>query len=94
MLIKVRNASLSIGLDVFLGSSDEIKPVPEAADVFDIETDGGTGFARADMTPIPILSVKESNNPPTEGDELTTTSGSPESPKSMSPIVCATINDL
>lgn len=87
--MKVRRASLSNGLKPVFGASDAIAPVavPGAEDA----TGPATGFGLAD---IPILPVKESSNPPTDGDTFTITSGSTTSPETMSLIACATTNAL
>ena len=86
--------SLSRGLEPSFGASDVIVPtvaVPEGAED---ATGAATGFALEEIPDIPILPVSESNNPPTEGDALTTTSGSTTSPVITSPIACATMNAL
>lgn len=81
-----------MGLEVLLGVSDMAAPATEAPEVAEAETGAATGFVLEEMLDIPMLPVSESNSPPTEGDELTTTSGSTKSPVLMSPTVCATIN--
>lgn len=83
-----------MGLKVPWEASDTTAPTTEADELVEVVTGAATGFALAEMLVIPILPVSESNNPPTEGDELTTTSGSTKSPEIMSPIACATMNAL
>lgn len=62
--------------------------------VLEVE-EAGTGAAAGFALPeIPILPVRESNNPPTDGETLTTTSGSGVSPATTSPTACATIKAL
>ena len=84
--MKVRSASLSRGLVPTLGASDAILPVTVVLEGFVDETGAATGFALEEIPVIPMLPVSESNNPPTEGDALTNTSGSTTSPPIMSPI--------
>lgn len=86
--------SLSMGLEVLLGASDITVPTNEAPEVVKATTGAKAGFALAEMPDIPILPVRESSNPPTEGDELVTTSGSAKSPVTISPKVCATTQAL
>lgn len=92
--MKDLSTSLSNGLDPIFGASDITAPVTAVPEIVDAATGAATGFALADIPEIPILPVRESSNPPTEGDAATTTSGSTASPSIMSPIVCATINAL
>lgn len=76
-----------MGLEVLLGASITTLPAAEAPEVVEAATGAAAGFALAEMLGMPMLPVSESNNPPTEGDELTTTSGSCTSPATMSPTV-------
>jgi hypothetical protein len=80
--IKFLSKSLSSNLDPALGASDAVAPVIAAPDGLDDATGAATGLA---LDEIPMLPVSESNNPPTDGDTLTTTSGSTVSPEMMSP---------
>ena len=82
---------MSRDLEPIFGASDARVPLTEVLEVADAAIGVATGFALPD---IPMLPVRESNNPPTEGDALATTSGSVISPVTMSPIVCTTINAL
>lgn len=75
-----------MGLEVLLRASDTTEPTMEAPEVPEAATGAATGLALAEMLVMPMLPVSESNNPPTEGDELTTTSGSIISPETISPI--------
>lgn len=92
--MKVRSTSLSNGLEPVLLASDVTVPVTALLVGFEDATGGATGFALEEMLDIPMLPVSESNKPPTDGDALTTTSGSTTSPVIMSPIACATIDAL
>lgn len=92
--MKDLSTSLSKGRDPILGASDVTAPIAAVPEIVDAATGAATGFALAEMLEIPILPVRESSNPPTEGDAATTTSGSTASPSIMSPIVCATVNTL
>lgn len=94
LVIKDRNVSLSIGLKLLFGASDTIAPVTVVPEVVEAATGAATGLDLAEMLDIPMLPVKESNNPPTEGEGFTTTSGSSISPLITSPKACATINAL
>lgn len=89
--MKVRRASLSMGLEAALGVSDMTAPVIEVPEATGAAIGAATGFALAEMLDMPILPVSVSNNPPTDAEELTT-SGSTISPEIISPMVCATIN--
>lgn len=89
--MKERIASLSRDLKPIFGASDAIAPLAAAPEAVDPATGAATGFALAE---IPILPVRESNNPPTDGDALMTISGSVTSPVMMSPIMWPTINAL
>lgn len=89
LLMKVRSASLSRAFEPIFGASEVTVPLTAVLEVAEVATGPATGFALAD---IPILPVSESNNPPTDGDTFTTTSGSTTSPAIRSPIACATIN--
>ena len=86
--------SLSKGLDPIFGASDIAAPVTAVPDIVEAATGKATGFALAEILVIPMLPVRVSSSPPTEGDAATTTSGSIVSPTTMSPIVCATANAL
>lgn len=81
LAIKFLSKSLS-SLDPALGASDAAAPVVAAPDGEEDATGAATGFA---LDEIPMLPVSESNNPPTDGDALTITSGSAVSPETMSP---------
>lgn len=90
--MKVRSASLSRGLEPNFGASDVTAPITAVLEVVEVATGAATGLVLVEMPDIPILPVSESSNPPTEGDALTTTSGSTTSPVITSPIACATIH--
>lgn len=90
-MIKFRSKSLSKGLTPPFKDSDWAAPTGDETEAVGAATGAAIGFARAE---IPILPVNESNSPPTDGPELTITSGSATSPVIMSPITCATINAL
>lgn len=92
--MKDRSTSLSKGREPIFGESDINVPLKAFPEAVDPATGAATGFALAEIPEIPILPVRESSNPPTEGDEAVTTSGSIASPSIMSPIACATINAL
>lgn len=94
LLMKFRSASLSNGLEPIFGASDATAPIAAVLDGVADATGAATGFALEEMPDIPMLPVKESNSPPTDGDTLTTTSGSTISPVIISPIASATINAL
>lgn len=86
VVMKLRSASFS----GFLGPASEA--AARAVELVEAAATGGaTGFGLAEM---PILPVKESNNPPTEGPAFTTTSGSWKSDVIISPRIWATINAL
>ena len=78
--MKFLSRSLSRSPD--LGASDAAAPVIE-----DWEEEAATGAAATGLglVEIPMLPVSESNNPPTDGEAVTTTSGSAVSPETMSP---------
>lgn len=80
-------------LDELLGASDDAAPVAEEPETVEA-TGAATGLALADNPVIPMVPVSESSNPPTDGDELETTSGSTISPVIRSPMECATKNAL
>ena len=67
-----------------LGASDAAAPVMEEPEE---EEEAATGAAATGLglDEIPMLPVSESNNPPTDGEAATTTSGSAVSPETMSP---------
>ena len=92
--MKVRSASLSKGLEPIFGASAATAPATAVLEGMEDATGAATGFALDEMPDIPILPVRESNKPPTDGDALTSTSGSTASPATMSPIACATMNAL
>jgi len=92
--MKFRSVSLSKGLEPSFGVSAVTVPIEAAPDGVVDATGAATGFALDDIPAIPMLPVKESNNPPTDGAAFTTTSGSTTSPTIMSPIACATMNAL
>ncbi|MFS8002921.1 hypothetical protein Hanom_Chr13g01207741 [Helianthus anomalus] len=89
--MKLRSASLSRFLGPTFGASDVMEPPPMAVELVEAATGGATGFGLVEM---PILPVRESNKPPTEGPALTTTSGSGISDVIMSPRTWATMNAL
>lgn len=91
--MKDLRTSLSKGLDP-IGASDIAAPIKAVPDIVEAATGEATGFALAEILEIPMLPVRESSSPPTEGDAATTTSGSTASPTTMSPSVCATTNAL
>ena len=92
--MKVLSVSLSKGLEPVLLASDVTVPITALLEGLEVATGAATGFALEEMLDIPMLPVSESNKPPTDGDALTTTSGSTTSPVIMSPIACAAINAL
>lgn len=92
--MKVRSASLSKGLEPIFGASAATAPATAVFEGTEDATGAATGFALEEMPDIPILPVSESNKPPTDGEALTTTSGSATSAEIMSPIACATMNAL
>jgi hypothetical protein len=76
-----------------LDESTKVEPDNVVDDEAEVEMGTEAGFGRC-ATAIPMLPVKVSNNPPTEDEEVATTSGSDVSPDIRSPIACATINAL
>lgn len=92
--MKVRSASLSKGLIPAFGASEVTVPVTAVPEGVVDATGAATGLALEEIPDIPILPVSESNNPPTDGAAVTTTSGSTVSPVIMSPRACATMNAL
>lgn len=82
-----------MGLIMLLDESTKAEPINVADDEAEIEMGTEAGFGRG-ATAIPMLPVRVSNNPPTEDEEVATTSGSAVSPDTRSPIACATINAL
>lgn len=86
LLMKLLSASLSKSLEPIFGTSDARAPIAAVPEGVEDATGAATGFALEEIPDIPILPVSESNNPPTDGDALTTTSGSTTSPVTMSPM--------
>lgn len=79
--MKFLSRSLSSRPD--LGASNAAAPVKvDPAGEEEDATGAATGFG---LDVIPMLPVSESNNPPTDGEAATTTSGSAVSPEMMSP---------
>ena len=87
--MKDRMTSLSMDLDELLGGSDDVAPLEDEFEE-DEAAGAATGFVLADNPVIPMVPVSESSKPPTDGEELETTSGSSSSPEIRSPIECAT----
>jgi hypothetical protein len=107
--MKFLRASLSTVLELPLlpERSDVVVPVAAELIVAVAATGVPTGLALAAMPVIPMLPVKVSNRPPTEGGGclkcptdllegggLTINSGSSTSPVTTSPKACATMNAL
>lgn len=77
--------SSSLSSKPALGASDAVAPVIKEPDWEEEEEATGAAATGLGLDEIPMLPVNESNNPPTDGEADTTTSGSEVSPEMMSP---------